>query len=116
MTRPGPLGVHPLLQLRHRRRQRDALDRDGECQLVLSGVPGLSSRMYDFYRLLGDTDGRGTVDPSDFSTMISTFLRTPGDPLYLGADDLDRDNTIGASDLSQFTANFLCTMSKPLPK
>jgi hypothetical protein len=29
------------------------------------------------------------------------------DPLYLGADDFDGDNTIGTTDFAQFTSNFL---------
>ena len=85
---------------------------DGEYQLVLSGVPGLASNTFDFFRLLGDMDGDGTVSASDLSTLISTFLRPTTDPLYLGADDLDGDSTIGAADLSQFTSNFLHTVPK----
>jgi hypothetical protein len=88
---------------------------DGEYSLVLSGVPGMANNTYDFYRLLGDMDGNGSVDTSDFSTLISTFLRSTSDPLYLGADDFDGDNTIGTTDFAQFTANFLKTMPTPLP-
>ena len=88
---------------------------DGEYDLALSGVSGLSNSTYDFFRLLGDMDGTGTVDSADFSTLISTFLRATNDPAYLGADDLDGDGTIGAADLSQFTANFLHSVPTPLP-
>ena len=88
---------------------------DGEYSLVLSGVPGLAVSTYDFFRLLGDMDGSGTVDTTDFSSLISTFLRSPSDPFYLGADDFDGDDSIGATDFSQFTANFLKSVPSPLP-
>jgi autotransporter-associated beta strand protein len=88
---------------------------DGEYQLVLSGVPGLTTNTFDFFRLLGDMDGSGTVDTSDFVTLISTFLRATNDPLYLGADDFDGDHTIGTADFAQFTANFLKALPTPLP-
>jgi autotransporter-associated beta strand protein len=88
---------------------------DGEYELVLSGVPGLASNTFDFFRLLGDMDGNGTVNTSDFATLISTFLRATTDPLYLGADDFDGDGTIGTSDFAQFTANFLKSVPTPLP-
>jgi autotransporter-associated beta strand protein len=87
---------------------------DGEYELVLSGVPGLASNTYDFFRLLGDMDGNGTVNTSDFATLVSTFLRATDDPLYLGADDFDGDNTIGTADFAQFTQNFLKTLPAPL--
>ena len=83
---------------------------DGEYELSLVGVPGGLTNTFDFFRLLGDMDGDGTVSASDFSTLVGTFLRPSSDPLYLGADDLDGDHLIGAADLSQFTANFLHTV------
>jgi autotransporter-associated beta strand protein len=88
---------------------------DGEYQLVLSGVPGLASNTYDFFRLLGDMDGNGTVDTSDFAALISTFLRATTDPLYLGADDFDGDGTIGTTDFAQFTSKFLNSVPTPMP-
>jgi hypothetical protein len=88
---------------------------DGEYELVLSGVPGMASNTYDFFRLLGDMDGNGTVNTSDFATLISTFLRATNDPLYLGADDFDGDQTIGTTDFAQFTQNFLKSVPTPLP-
>ena len=88
---------------------------DGEYQLVLSGVTGLASNTFDFFRLLGDMDGSGTVDSADFSTLISTFLRSPSDPAYLGADDFDNSGTIDSADLSQFTSNFLHSVPTSLP-
>jgi autotransporter-associated beta strand protein len=88
---------------------------DGEFELVLSGVAGMATSTYDFFRLLGDMDGNGTVDTSDFATLVSTFLRASTDPLYLGADDFDGDNTFGTSDFAEFTGNFLKTLPAPLP-
>jgi hypothetical protein len=75
----------------------------------------MATSTYDFFRLLGDMDGNGTVDTSDFATLVSTFLRASTDPLYLGADDFDGDNTIGTSDFAEFTGNFLKTLPAPLP-
>ena len=88
---------------------------DGEYSLVLSGVAGLPTSSYEFFRLLGDMDGSGTVDTTDFTTFISTFLRASTDPLYLGADDLDGSGGIDTTDFSQFTANFLKSVPSPLP-
>ncbi|HEX3313533.1 MAG TPA: dockerin type I domain-containing protein, partial [Gemmataceae bacterium] len=88
---------------------------DGEYGLVLSGVPGLANNTYDFFRLLGDMDGSGTVDTTDFATLVSTYLRSTNDPLYLGADDLDGDGSIGTTDFAQFTSNFLKSVPTPLP-
>ena len=80
---------------------------DGEYALALSGVPGLAASTYDFFRLLGDMDGNGTVDSSDFNILISSFLRGTDDPAYLGADDLDGNNKVDGSDFNIFVSNFL---------
>ncbi|HEX3315772.1 MAG TPA: autotransporter-associated beta strand repeat-containing protein, partial [Gemmataceae bacterium] len=88
---------------------------DGEYRLVLSGIPGGPTNTFDFFRLLGDMDGSGTVDTTDFATLISTFLRATSDPLYLGADDFDGDGTIGTTDFAQFSSNFLKSVPQPLP-
>ena len=79
---------------------------DGEYALVLSGLLGLASNSYDFFRLLGDMDGNGTVDSADFSTFISSFNRATTDPAYLGADDFDGNNTVDSADFSTFISNF----------
>ena len=88
---------------------------DGEYHVVLGGVSGLVSNTYDFFRLMGDMDGNGQVDITDFSTMVGTFLRATNDPAYLGADDLDGDGTIGIGDISQLVGNFLHSVPTPLP-
>ena len=88
---------------------------DGEYQLVLSGVPGGLTNTYDFFRLLGDTDGNGLVNIADFSTLVGTFLRATNDPLYLGADDLDGDGTIGIADIDLLIGNYLHAVPTPLP-
>jgi hypothetical protein len=88
---------------------------DGEYELVLSGVAGLASNTFDFFRLLGDMNGDGTVNTTDFGTLVSTFLRATNDPLYLGADDFDGDGHIVTSDFAQFSGNFLKSVPKPLP-
>ena len=46
------------------------------------------------------------VVPSS-KTLTSKFLRSPTDPAYLGATDVDGSNTIDSADLLQFTGNFL---------
>jgi fibronectin-binding autotransporter adhesin len=80
---------------------------DGEYALTLSGIPELATNTYDFFRLLGDMDGNGTVDSSDFNILISSFLRGTADPAYLGADDLDGNNKVDGSDFNIFVSNFL---------
>ena len=88
---------------------------DGEYRLVMSGVPGLANNTFDFFRLLGDMDGSGTVDTTDFTSFISTFLRSSTDPFYLGADDFDGSGGIDSTDFTQFTNNFLKSLPLPLP-
>jgi hypothetical protein len=86
---------------------------DGEYELALTGVSGLADSTYDFYRLLGDMNGDGVVNISDFSTLVGTFLRAKTDPAYLGADDLDGDGTIGIADVSALVGNYLHTVPTP---
>jgi hypothetical protein len=88
---------------------------DGEYELVLSGVAGLATNTYDFYRLFGDLNNNGSVDVQDFSTLVGSYLRSAGDPLFLGALDVDHDGTIGTTDFSQFTGNYLKSVPAPLP-
>ena len=85
---------------------------DGEYQLILHSLPGLTDNTYDFYRLLGDIDGSGGVDSGDLLTLNGTFLRSPTDPGYLGAMDFDGSNTVDSADLLQFDSNFLHTVPK----
>jgi hypothetical protein len=88
---------------------------DGEYRLVMKGVAGLANSTFEFFRLLGDMDGNGSVSASDFTTLVSTFLRATNDPAYLGADDLDGDGSIGTADFAEFTSNFLKSLPTPLP-
>ena len=85
---------------------------DGEYQLILSGLPGLTNNTYNFYRLLGDIDGSGGVDSGDLLTLNGTFLRSPTDPGYLGAMDFDGSNSVDSVDLLQFDGSFLHTVPK----
>ena len=88
---------------------------DGEYRLILSGIPGGLTNTYDFFRLLGDMDGSGTVDASDFTCFVATFLRATNDPMYLGAADFDGDHSIGTSDFTQFVSEYLSSLPAPLP-
>ena len=88
---------------------------DGEYQIVLGGVSGLTSNTYDFFRLMGDMDGTGLVNIADFNTMVGTFGRATNDPAYLGAADLDGDGTIGIADINLLIGNFLHSVPQPLP-
>ena len=80
---------------------------DGEYALALSGVPGMANSTYDFFRLLGDMDGNGVVDSSDFTFFLSSFVRQTTDPLYLGAEDFDGNGTVDSNDFTIFVSNFL---------
>ena len=56
---------------------------DGDYSLVLGGVPGMGPSTFDFFRLLGDMDGNGTVDSADFSIIhfvVSARDERPGVP------------------------------------
>ena len=88
---------------------------DGEYQVVVGGVPGLTSNTYDFFRLLGDLDGTGLVNIADFNTVVGTFLRATNDPAYLGAADLDGDGAVGIADINLLIGNFLHSVPQPLP-
>jgi fibronectin-binding autotransporter adhesin len=54
---------------------------DGEYQLSLSGDFGMTNSTYDFFRLMGDMNGDGVVNISDFSTLVSNFLHNVSTPL-----------------------------------
>jgi hypothetical protein len=44
---------------------------EGDFSLALSGVTELATSTYDFFRLLGDMNGDGSVDSADFSIFVS---------------------------------------------
>ena len=88
---------------------------DGEYQVILGGVPGLTNNTYDFFRLLGDMDGTGLVNIADFNTVVGSFLRATNDPAYLGAADLDGDGAVGIADINLLIGNFLHSVPQPLP-
>jgi Bacterial Ig-like domain (group 3)/Dockerin type I domain len=75
---------------------------------VLGGAARMAGNRTDtFFRLMGDLDGNGTVDSSDFNILVSSFLRSPSDPAYIAAADLDGNGTVDGSDFNIFVSNFL---------
>ena len=66
-------------------------------------------------RLLGDLDGNGKTDFSDFQSFNTSFNRLTNDPLYLGAADFDGSNTVEFSDFQIFNSNFNHSLPAPLP-
>jgi autotransporter-associated beta strand protein len=86
---------------------------DGEYRLALSA--GSLSNTYDFFRLLGDLDGNGKNDFSDFQSFNTSFNRLTNDPLYVGAADFDGSNTVEFSDFQIFNTNFNHALPTPLP-
>jgi hypothetical protein len=86
---------------------------DGEYRLALN--VGSISNTYDFFRLLGDLDGNGKTDFSDFQSFNTSFNRLTSDPLYLGAADFDGSGTVEFSDFQIFNTNFNHALPAPLP-
>jgi uncharacterized protein (TIGR03118 family) len=58
------------------------------------------------FRLFGDATGDGAVDNADFFRLKQTFLRSAGDPLFLGALDFNGDATVDNADFFQFRLRF----------
>jgi autotransporter-associated beta strand protein len=86
---------------------------DGEYRLELN--VGSVSNTYDFFRLLGDLDGNGKTDFSDFQSFNTSFNRLTTDPLYVGAADFDFSHTVEFSDFQIFNTNFNKSLPLPLP-
>ena len=81
---------------------------DGKYELVLNAASGLNST-YDFYRLLGDVNHKGTVDGDNFQAFITAFNQTPGTALYVGAFDFDGgylNPTVNGADFQTLVTNF----------
>ena len=81
---------------------------DGKYELVLNAASGLTNT-YDFYRLLGDVNHRGTVDGPNFQAFITAFNQTPGTELYVGAFDFDGGSlnpTVNGADFQTLVTNF----------
>ena len=81
---------------------------DGKYELVLNAAGGLTDT-YDFYRLLGDVNHRGTVDGPNFQAFITAFNQTPGSELYVGAFDFDGgylNPTVNGADFQTLVTNF----------
>ena len=81
---------------------------DGKYELVLNAASGLTST-YDFYRLLGDVNHKGTVDGDNFQAFITAFNQTPGTALYVGAFDFDGgylNPTVNGADFQTLVTNF----------
>lgn len=68
---------------------------------VLVGDPATNG----LFRLFGDADGNGQVDPGDFLAFRLAFLST-GNSVF----DQDDDNTVGPSDFLAFRIAFLSTV------
>jgi hypothetical protein len=65
-----------------------------------TGVAG-SDGIDTLFRLFGDADGDGHVDPGDLIRFASTFGKHAGDPGYLWYFDYDGDGREEGSDLVQ---------------
>jgi hypothetical protein len=67
--------------------QLQDLDGDGD------GVPG-GNRVEKFFRLCGDSAGKGFVDEADFWLFLGAFGKRAGDPGYLWYFDFDGNGVI----------------------
>ncbi|WP_160148247.1 SdrD B-like domain-containing protein [Rubripirellula obstinata] len=59
-----------------------------------------------FFRLLGDSDGDGSVGLTDFAGFRSTFGRSIGDPEFDLSFDFDDNGEIGLIDFASFRSGF----------
>jgi uncharacterized delta-60 repeat protein len=58
------------------------------------------------YRLFGDANGDGVVDPVDLNQFRMAFNSISGSPFYLAFLDADHDGVVDAFDLDQFRSRF----------
>ena len=82
---------------------------DGKYELVLNNAANSLTSTYDFYRLLGDVNHKGTVDGDNFQAFITAFNQTPGTALYVGAFDFDGgylNPTVNGADFQTLVTNF----------
>jgi len=72
----------------------------------------------DECELLGDFDDDGDLDAEDYAILLESFGRTPGDPQYNPACDLDGDDRVTLADYQLWLAlyrAFLGNTSEPAP-
>ena len=83
---------------------------DGKYELVLNNAPSSLNSTYDFYRLLGDVNHKGTVDVDNFQAFITAFNQTPGTAQYVGEpSDFDGgylNPTVNGADFQTLVTNF----------
>jgi hypothetical protein len=58
------------------------------------------------YRLFGDVDGSGTVDPQDLGAFRNAYNSTANGPTYVAFLDADNSGAIDAADLRQFDLRY----------
>jgi uncharacterized protein (TIGR03118 family) len=69
---------------------------------TLGGGPG----QLRLYRLFGDANGDGVVDPVDLNRFRSTFNVNSTSPLYVAFLDANQDNVVDPVDLDRFRLRF----------
>src|SRR5205823_4324856 len=81
-----------------------ALDGNGD------GTPGDDYTFGDpqgLFRFYGDANGDRRVDVADLGAFAGTYLRSTGDPGYLGYFDFSADGRVDVADLGQFASRYL---------
>jgi hypothetical protein len=66
-----------------------------------SGQALTANSVTDFFRLFGDSTGKGYIDRQDLERFASTLGKSAGDPGYLAYFDYNGDGTIDLGDLVQ---------------
>ena len=70
----------------------------------------------DFGNLLeGDANDDGIVDILDFTTLVDSFFRCVGDPIFDPSVDLDRTGCVNIVDFTLLSKNFLIREPVPVP-
>jgi RHS repeat-associated protein len=70
-----------------------------------------ADQSFKFDCLPGDVNGDNTVDGTDQTAFLGTYLLTSTDPLFQAAFDFNGDGVIDSSDASAFASDFGSTIS-----
>jgi len=74
--------------------------------LTLNITHQSSTRVAVYWKLPGDIDGDGNVDPDDFCIIARAYSSSVGEPAYKPEADIDCDGDVDSDDLYLFAGNY----------